>query len=243
MINMALLVFAASQLDILDLTSLQDLTIRFIADVMHSVYTVKENWTSHPDYVNHAQCIPFNLALRKLATRLQKLHLLGGFFVTPELFCPNGTGTAPEWNIKELKIQAHPGCTLVTTKDGNQYFPSRWPYLQRDEDKHAKLAVAITRAMVKMPKLDYLGVELVVRVDKEGASTSGSPEARFVFEKNKWTKGEKRGVIGGLYRKMHRFDWTWKAPGQAEWYWTEFRWRVNNEAEGRLHDFMQVAGA
>ncbi|KAK0622724.1 hypothetical protein B0T14DRAFT_564149 [Immersiella caudata] len=30
------------------------------------------NWTSHPDYINHAQCIPFNLALRKLAVAITR---------------------------------------------------------------------------------------------------------------------------------------------------------------------------
>ncbi|KAK4450883.1 hypothetical protein QBC34DRAFT_459172 [Podospora aff. communis PSN243] len=231
-----ILTSAASKLNSLNLENLQDLTIHFIADGFGSSDPAKHCWTSHPNYIGPAQSIPFNLALRKLATRLQRLQLLGGFFVAPDFFCPNENSAESDWIIKNLRIQAHPACTHATTMSNNLYRPAwggGWGgyKLVRDQEKHGRLAVAILRAMMRMPELERLVVDLAVRVDKEKASTSGDPEAHFVFERSKWNTGENRGVIGGFYRKLIDFDWQWKVPGQAHWYWSEFRERMNREAE------------
>ncbi|KAK0639784.1 hypothetical protein B0T16DRAFT_248436 [Cercophora newfieldiana] len=235
---------AASQLNALEVTNLQHLTIHFLSSRCTTMSYSRwhgdpyDRWSSTPDYINHVQSAPFNRALRRISSNLQTLRLLGGFALTPDFFCPGLNGAAPEWNIQDVTIQAHPGSTYRTPRRG-KFHQDGWR-ARRDVGKHNSLATSITRAMVKMPKLNRLVVQLKVRNSerREGYPVIGE---RFQYDRGQWKRGEKADLRRGLYRcgglhccniahpcPLHP-EWNWEVPALAEQYWSEFRDRVNAE--------------
>ena len=166
----------------------------------------------------------FNATLRHLATRLKKIHLLGGFYLTPDFFCPMPWDSSPPpvWNIEEVVIQAHPGCThkVETTN-------TMGTIGDRDEKKYVQLADAVMRAMLEMPKLRLLSIQFYVQATERlemgviprpsGEGSGFGSAGYYYFDMSEWLGGDNLADLETMRLLKRRESFYRPADG----YWKE----------------------
>ncbi|KAK4450884.1 hypothetical protein QBC34DRAFT_401797 [Podospora aff. communis PSN243] len=215
----------AASLPTVNLQNLRSLRLTF--------FCISPDWSTQPGYIDHARSVSFNKALRKVATNLQAIELTGGFFLMPEFFCPDEDADV-EWNIQTIYIETHPGCVYQYAQRRNweEWVGSRaW---SPDFHKLNQLAVALSRAMVYMPRLRNLILKFwpTSRMCSSAEMTL-SPwvvdDACFRYIRDMWKAGCKSNFRTGLFCDFELYPFNWDPPSEAERNWTLFQDRLNAE--------------
>ena len=135
---------------------------------------------------------------------------------------PWDSSPPPVWNIEEVVIQAHPGCThkVETTN-------TMGTIGDRDEKKYVQLADAVMRAMLEMPKLRLLSIQFYVQaterlekgvIPKPGGEGSGFGSAGYYyFDMSEWL-GDNNSADLKTMRMRKRREGLYRP---ADGYWRE----------------------
>ena len=210
---------------------------------------------SRPEYTNRV--VPLNTALRNLSTRLRHLRLVGYFDLTPEFFWPHSP-SAPDTNPNptDSNPQDEPHWPLLQTLSvemtshrhlGRGRRKGKLDSVERFNPKlFDRLTVAVSRALLRMPKLESYRLSAV---DQGWRAPNGGS---LLFE----VRWESKGVVtwtgtGGFekeavpdYERYFGFETqfaqsngpnsNWMVPEEVKENWRElcqFVWR--RDSEGR----------
>ena len=155
-------------------------------------------------YTN-TEAAAINAAVRIMSSRVRKLHLQTEFPLRPDLFCPEPNPEEPDvWSIEEIivrhrRFNACVGSLIIS-----------------------QLAIAMTRAMLQMPKLQRLDICL-----RAWEHTELEDGHHFLFDARgslgSWRLVDPRFSLYGLNKWVPYVSGRrWSAPDEAVRNWDQF---------------------